>query len=531
MTRRIDHAYPFLFAVIPVLRLVAGFPGWAKLGDVAVILTAVLAACGVLYGLALLATRRWGGALAPLILMAAVLGFWVYPRLAMLLDRRADVSHPVLLPLWTGATLAIIWWLARRPALLDGGERFLTVTSGILVAWFVLSIGVNEWRSAGAVRRSALVRRLAEPITVQPGAMVGPKRDIYLIVLDEYANAEVTGWLFGFDNHVFLDSLRQLGFVVPSVHSNYLHTFLSLPSLLNSAHVAGLSGEMGSRSVDRTVPDYLVQHNRTARFLKSQGYKFAFFPSSGWEATRHNSEADLEFDGWQGSNPRKGALRSGLAGVLIKTSLLRNVDLGGHLDTRLHIRRTFAAVARSPKIPGPVFAFAHVLSPHDPYVLDRDCRPVSWKPGRGSRLELTGAPYVAQIECLNHMVLDLVTGLLRTELPPIILLQGDHGSKALVFDQAGSAEQITLAAARERLGAFGAYYLPDRGSEAFGDSVTVVNVMGNVLRFYLGAALPREPDDMYLSVDRAPYAFKRVDFAWLAGGNRSAASEKQATGR
>ena len=91
------------------------------------------------------------------------------------------------------------------------------------------------------VRRSALVQRLAQPIRVQSGAEVGPKRDIYLIVLDEYANAEVTEWLFGFDNHVFLDSLRQLGFVVPAVHSNYLHTFLSLPSLLNAAHVAGLS--------------------------------------------------------------------------------------------------------------------------------------------------------------------------------------------------------------------------------------------------------------------------------------------------
>ena len=306
MTWRYNHVYPFLFAVIPVVRLVAAYPGWAELADVAVILTTVLAACGVVYGLALLATRRWGGGLAPLILMAVVLGFWVYPRVAMLLDRRAGLSHPILLPLWAGATLGIIWWLARRPALLDGAERFLTLTSGILVAWFVFSIGVNEWRSAGSVRRSALVQRLAEPIPVQPGARVGPKRDIYLIVLDEYANAEVTGWLFGFDNHVFLDSLRQLGFVVPAVHSNYLHTFLSLPSLLNAAHVADLSAEIGSRSVDRTVPDYLVQHNRTVRFLKSQGYKFAFFPSLSWEATRHNSEADLEFDAWHGSNPEGG---------------------------------------------------------------------------------------------------------------------------------------------------------------------------------------------------------------------------------
>jgi hypothetical protein len=527
MTRRIDHAYPFLFAIIPVLRAVAGFPGWAELGDVAVILAAVLAACGVLYGLALLATRRWGGALAPLILMAAVLGFWVYPRVAMFLDRRAGLSHPVLLPLWIGATLGIIWWLARRRGLLEGTERFLTLTSGILVAWFVLSIAVNEWRSAGSVQRSALVRRLAEPIPVQSGQGIGTKPDIYLIVLDEYANAEVTDWLFGFDNHVFLDSLRHLGFVIPAVHSNYLHTFLSLPSLLNAAHVAELSEEIGRRSVDRTIPDYLVQHNRTVRFLKSQGYEFAFFPSPQWEATRHNSEADREFDAWHGSNPHGGAMGSGLGSVLQKTSLLRYVDLGGRADARVHLVRTFAALAQTPKVPGPVFAFAHVLSPHDPYVVDRNCRPVTWKSAHGTRLKLTGVPYVEQVQCLNHRVLELVTALLRTsERPPIILLQGDHGSKALVFDEAESAEKMTFAAARERLGAFGAYYLPDGGRQAFGDSVTVVNVMGDVLRFYFRAALPRQPDDMYLSADRAPYAFKRVDFAWLAGGNRSVTSGK-----
>ena len=57
MTWRYNHAYPFLFAVIPVVRLVAAYPGWAELADVAVILTTVLAACGVVYGLALLATR------------------------------------------------------------------------------------------------------------------------------------------------------------------------------------------------------------------------------------------------------------------------------------------------------------------------------------------------------------------------------------------------------------------------------------------------------------------------------------------
>jgi hypothetical protein len=522
MTWRITHSYPFLCAIIPVVRTVAAYPGWADLDDVAIIVTVVLAACGVVYGLVLLATRRRSDRLPPLVLLGVVLGFWGYARVATLMERRTGVSHPVLLPLWAVATVGVIWWLVRRPALLDRAETFLTLTSGILVGWFVLSIGIAEYRSARAVRQSALVRRLAEPIPLKPGARVGPKRDIYLIVLDEYASAEVTGRLFGFDNRVFLDSLRQLGFVVPAVHSNYLHTLLSLPSLLNASQIADLSGELGGRSLDRTLPDYLVEHNRTVPFLKSQGYRFAFFPSQSWESTRHNPQADQEFQVWHGVNPARELTRSGLRTVLKKVSLLKYFEWGASRYTRDHVSRTFAAIAQVPRIPGPVFTFAHVLSPHGPYVFDWNCRPATKRPA-ASPPKRTAAAYVAQIQCLNHMVLDLVTTLLRTsDLPPIILVQGDHGSKSLLFDKAGAAEKITLAAAKERTGAFGAYYLPDHGSDAFGDSVTIVNVMGNVLRFYLGGSLAPGPDDMYLSVDPAPYAFKRVDFAWLAGEDWSA---------
>jgi hypothetical protein len=170
------------------------------------------------------------------------------------------------------------------------------------------------------------------------------------------------------------------------------------------------------------------------------------------------------------------------------------------------------------------------MSPHDPYVFDQRCGPAQRRVG-GGRAQHEGPAYVEQIQCLDRKVLDLVTTLLRTsELPPVILLQGDHGSKTLLPYRDRSPDRITVAAGKERLGAFGAYYLPDHGSEVFGDSVTIVNVMGNVLRYYLGADLPREPDDMYLSVHRAPFAFKRVDFAWLARGGLVGPPRQQGSG-
>ena len=181
--------------------------------------------------------------------------------------------------------------------------------------------------------------------------------------------------------------------------------------------------------------------------------------------------------------PRGVVASSGLRGVLYKTSLLKFVNLGSGRLGRDHVSRTLAGIARVPKMPGPVFTFAHVMSPHDPYNFDRDCRPAREKSG-GSLSQLEAAAYVEQIQCVDRLVLDLVTTLLRTsELPPVILLQGDHGSKTLLPYKDRGPENITLAAGKERLGAFGAYYLPDQGSEVFEDSVTVVNVVGNVLRF------------------------------------------------
>jgi Sulfatase len=511
--------YPFLLAVVPVLHLVASNPGWSRLDDLAMVVATVLAGCGMVYGLtALVARGRWGGRLPPLAALAAVLWFWGYVRVLDRVGHRADVTtHLVLFPLGMAITLGLGWWLLQRPKLLDRLATFLTLVGGLLVIRSALAIGMTELRSARAIRESTVVQRLARPIRVRPGAAARPTRDIYLIILDEYANAEITRTRYGFDNHVFLDSLRQLGFVVPVVHSNYLHTLVSLPSLLNASQLADLSRDLGRRSGNPRLPNYLLEHSRAVDFLKSQGYTFAFFPSLWWPATLHNRTADREFDGSDGFDPVR---------ELNRTELRRDLRIASMLDL-LHrearwqaadadqIVRTFAAVARVPRMPGRVFAFAHVLSPHQPFTFESDCRPIAGRPAAGARRP--GGRYVGQIECVDRMVLRLVTSLLReSDVPPVILLQGDHGSSTTAFDTATTAEAIPPAAAFARFGAFGAYYLPDHGSAAFGDSVTVVNVLGNVLRHYLGADLPREPDDLYVSAYGAPYAFKRVSLTWLA---------------
>ena len=507
MTRSPARAYPFLLAIVPVLHMVAANPGQSSLDDLFVVVATVLIGCGLVYGLvSVAARRRWGGRLPPLAVLGAVLWFWGYVQLVDLVGRRGDLTtHAVVFPIGVAVTMALGWWLLRRPPVLDRMAMFLTLFGGLLVGWSALSIGLAEIRSARNLRNSAVVRRLAQPVRVRPGTLAGPKRDIYLIILDEYANAEVTQARYGFDNRAFLDSLRHLGFVVPVVHSNYVHTLLSIPSMLNASQLADISTDVGRGARDPTVPNYLVENNRAVAYLRSQGYRFAFFPSLWWPATRHNPNADME------AHDRFDVMRE-----LARTELRRDLRMASMLDL-LHrertwqtadadyLVRTFSGLSRVPRMPGPVFAFAHVLSPHKPFTFSGDCQPLS----RGVK-ELKN-PYVEQVECLDRMVLRLVTMLIRdSDVPPVILLQGDHGTPSPGFDSAATAEAIPPAAAHERLGAFDAYYLPDHGAAAFGDNVTVVNVLGDVLRYYAGADLRREPDDMYLSSYSRPYAFKRT---------------------
>ncbi len=69
-----------------------------------------------------------------------------------------------------------------------------------------------------------LLANLAEPKT---------RPDIYYIVLDGYARADVLDGLYDFDNDDFISALESKGFVVPEQnHSNYPKTALSIASTL-----------------------------------------------------------------------------------------------------------------------------------------------------------------------------------------------------------------------------------------------------------------------------------------------------------
>ena len=534
-------AYPALLAIVPVLYEQAQNP-WMRVGEAVgacvVVVGAVLAVQSVAYTIARAALRDRGRASADLAAAVTVLGvvaFYTAPAIADVLHRLVTYGRrAVVLPLVVGiAAIALVVRRLRRThprtriaEHVSTVSQFVALVSVLLVMWSSARIALSGARAAWAIQHSALIHELARPV-VSSHTVAGPQRDLYILLLDEYAAAEPLRELYGIDNTPFLDSLRALGFRTPAaVRSNYSVTLLSVGSLLNFAHTAPLADAAPAGYRGWALGGYLLEHNRAARFLKARGYRFVMFPSALFGPTRHNAEADAEF----ADPPARDLAHLVYTRWLIADVFSASTVLGTLLQTQptyqdvtaAHDLGTFAgvgALAARPIDGRPVFAFAHVLMPHEPFIVDAACRPIR----RGEPLLNDDPPASAdvraalagEIACLNRQVLTTVHGILARPGPrPIIILQGDHGTQGLrPFDT--YPRPLSRAQVRERFRPFGAYYLPDGGAAAMPDTVGIINVLRVVFNRYYGTDFRLLPNTMYFSHWAYPYTLVPIDTALL----------------
>lgn len=391
--------------------------------------------------------------------------------------------------------ILISFWIIKSKAKFDSLNHYLNVLSIVLIIMVLVQIGAYFVFNPGISQNiDNLLPTSFNKDLIQRKSSEFP--DIYYIILDGYANEKTLLDVFDYDNSDFIGSLEAKGFYVANQsRSNYLTTFLSLPSSLNFNYLNFLENDPGKESLDRSIPYQMLEFNEVAKSLKLIGYQYVFFTS--WvDITRDSKFADTVYNALKVSE---------FSSIFLRSTPLRAFAPNDAYLTTVH---TLSKLKEVPKISKkPKFVFAHIVSPHPPFVFDRDGGEkvnIAYDP-RGCQWEDKGS-YIDQIFYLNEKVLEVVNTLINnSNQPPIIIIQADHGTESVY----GWMKNPTKARFDERSYILNAYYLPGGGKDLLYNTITPVNTFRIIFNYYFNQNYTLLDDNVYFSnYEITPYKFE-----------------------
>jgi Sulfatase. len=471
--------YPILFSIFPVVSLAAYNIDQISLDVIVRPLFISLAVGIVLFGLMRLIFRD--GDRAALGALIVLFFIFIYGQIYNLLE---DVTfgnlsifrHRTLLPFF-GILLVVLLFVTRRldrPGAFTSGLNLLSIFLLIYPTFRIVANSFQQWSADRAVHTSSseFIPKTDEP-------------DIYYIILDAYGREDVLQNLLGYDNNEFLNSLRQRGFYVADCsQSNYAYTEFSLTSSLNYDYLDHLN--VAHSRTDRIA---LLKHSAIRSFFEDNGYKIVAFPT-GWAFTEWR-DADLYLD-----FEHPATSLNEFETLVLNTTAMRafydfkasNQADASHKDLRrLRIFSLLDNIKKLPDRDGNLFVFAHLVVPHLPYTFGPNGEVPAFK-GKNASYQETAAAYADQVKFVNKEILKVIDILIKnSKVPPIIIVQGDHGP---LPDLAVNPS--------ERMPILNAYYLP--GMEAdklLNPSMSPVNSFRVVLDSYFGQSLPLLEDQSY----------------------------------
>ncbi len=191
--------------------------------------------------------------------------------------------------------------------------------------------------------------------------------NVFFIVLDAYAREDILAEIYGFDNSSFVKDLERRGFFVASQsYSGYCQTYLSLASTLNLTYLDELAARMGSQSEERGPLIEMIRESRIRDMFKQQGYSFVSLASGFFGTEIRDADLYIHF---------KRSL-SEFNNVLFNTTPLPvfsawSLKISLFDLHRSRILSAFHALASFSYDKAPYFVFAHILTPHPPFIFER----------------------------------------------------------------------------------------------------------------------------------------------------------------
>ncbi|MCF7811856.1 LTA synthase family protein [bacterium] len=340
---------------------------------------------------------------------------------------------------------------------------FFNISTISLIAMSVISFAAYQLNGRSISIQNAELESRASILKLKDNTETYP--DIYYIISDGYGNAITLAKFYGFDNSEFLDQLKEKGFYIADKSaSNYADTRPSLASSLNMEYINDLAAAVVKGELKEGVFSDITRRSNVTEFLKSIGYKFVLI-RSGSGPTDRNRYADIMIS----CTAMNEFIR-----VLIHTSLLSVIEKYFYLPDqhRKMLKTAFDRLKEIPDIDGPKFVLCHVLSTHPPFVFDADGGAVNPDDmSIGSNIWLPREAYIGQLSYTNKLIIGAVNEILeKSDRPPIIIIQGDHGPASLNEWENPSNDFIF-----ERMMILNAYHIPEGDSSQLYPTISPVN--------------------------------------------------------
>lgn len=355
---------------------------------------------------------------------------------------------------------------------------------------------------------------------VKASASATAKPNIYYLVFDRYASNETLHRQYNYDNSAWTDFLAEQGFMTrQNAYSNYPFT----PQSISSTFVMDYLTDMGKR-FKNDAPGFqtgfpyrsILDNPPVVQELRKQGYSYNQV-SSWWDFTRNSPSADAEPTKsfrlrifgkafWQTDLQRDIVNKS-----ILSPLLLKGMTFGGTTvikydrdnDPRMNFEEQMAALkviaARNAK--KPEFTFAHILSPHDPYVFTETGDEPAYGPDRTDDGLDESEKYTKQLTYVNGRFEDLIKTIRTKDKNAIIIIQADEGPYPKQFRGTLSPKHyfdpinLPTDTMQQKFGIQASYYMPNIPREQVAEEIdSSVNVFRFVLNHYLGYSLELLPD-------------------------------------
>jgi hypothetical protein len=269
----------------------------------------------------------------------------------------------------------------------------------------------------------------AESQKIKPAIDASHRPNVYWFIFDEYVRHDVLLERFKFDNLGFVNALRSKAFfVADNSFANYTSTKISIATTNTMDYFVPLGTKL-KHEMWRTK---LRGQSTVVKKFRDLGYRYLHAGSGdlNWK-TKCGGFEDTCIEAQTKSKLPLNEAYIGLLRLTPAYRVIRRLARETFSIGFTRIADVMTAVRRQPK-GKPFYLFAHIMSPHSPKRYEEDCKKI-----RYGELEInpdkaphSSEDYVNDIRCLNREIVAMVQDILSEDTSdPIIIIQGDHGSR------------------------------------------------------------------------------------------------------